>query len=148
MKPRQPFNDADFQVMAEALAEFTALLIDERRVHRLTVLRRRLTEFGDDLRNIRQNKERYEAAEAERRAREPELRQQAEKLAWETFLATHPLDDPGPWVIFMPDQNFDLHGGSHGPTYHSVVAGPWREAAAVAWKAAKGLLGEPEVRKA
>lgn len=139
---RQPLTEGDYQVLTEALGELLLMVDDPKRSRRLSVLRRRLAEFGDDLRNARVSKERFDKSEAERRAREPELIRQAQEMAHAKLLARYPEDEPGPWILFRPNENFDLHGGSHSDVFDSVVVGPWKEAAEKAWE------NRLEVRKA
>ncbi len=150
MADRQPFSESDYNVMAEVLTIAALKIEDDRKRHRVEVLAKRLLEFRKDMRYVRESKMAYELrrakdeAEANIRWREKRARDKQQ------FFDQHPLDEPGPWVIWLPSQNFDPHGGSHGDTFEGVEVGTWEVAANRAWNyvAQSKIIGLPRVEKA
>jgi hypothetical protein len=146
---RQPLSESDYDVIARALInESVSHQADDHWKHRVKVLAKRMSEFHEDLKAARLHREAYNAKRAKDEADRPRQEFEDEKRAKAVLLAQHPEDEPGPWVLYGADQNFDLHGGPHGERFLGVVKGTWKEAVDKALHLTKGDLGGPRIEKA
>jgi hypothetical protein len=145
---RQPLSESDWTIIVETLWDAAFSTVDDtHRRHRLDVLSQRCIQFRDDLREAREKAEAWRKQSAQLDEKSKVRAIQSEKESREKFFSQHDPDETGPWVIWTPSQNFD-NGGFGGDTYVGVEAGPWKAAAERAWKAARGMIGEPRVEKA
>jgi hypothetical protein len=149
MKNLQKFSESDYDVMEKALVELADRIGQGPRVHRLQVLARRLGEFRDQLKVVRESGERAAAQRAEWEAGAPERARLAAQAERDKLLALHPVDETGHWLVFRPNQDCDL-GGRGSDTYLSFIEGTWTEAVnwALANKREHDYLGDPIIRRA